>query len=96
MSHKSLSNLPTPPSDVGENHPPSPSEDFTSYSQLVMRMAKSLQLDIEEPPAQKKDLVFDDLNQDKTPPLSSSFIPAMLDLVKESWYKPPSTLQISW
>ena len=65
-----------------------------SYSQLVTRMAKSLEIDVEEPPPQKKDLVFDDLNQDKTPHLRLSFIPAMLDLVKDSWDKPPSSLQI--
>ena len=62
VSQESPSNLPTPSSDVTENHPPSPSEDFTSYSQLVLRMAKSLQLDIEESPPQRQDLVFDDLN----------------------------------
>ena len=64
-----------------------------SYSQLVLRMAKSLE--VEQPPPPKQDLMFDDINQDKTPPLSLAFVPAMLDLVKESWDKPPSFLQIS-
>ena len=41
-SDESPGNIPTPSPDAIDNHPSSPSEDFTSYSQLISRMAKSL------------------------------------------------------
>ena len=61
--------------DVGDLR--SPSQDCTSYSQIISWMAKSLQLNVEYPPPPKQDLVFDDINQEKTHPLSLAFIPAM-------------------
>ena len=95
-SRESPSNLPTPDLDVADiHHPPSPSEDFTLYSQLILHMAKLLELDIDQPPPSKQDLMFDDINQEKSPPLSLAFIPSMLDLIKESWNKRPTSLQIS-
>ena len=51
------------------------------------------QLDTQLPSQQEKDLIFHGLEQEKTPPPSLSLIPALLQLVKESWDKPPSTLQ---
>ena len=33
---ESPANLPTPPSDINDNHPSSPSKDFTSYLQLTV------------------------------------------------------------
>ena len=76
-------------------HPPSPSEDFTSYLQLIICMAKSLELNIDQPLPPKHDQVFEDINQERSPPLSLAFILVMLDLIKESWAQLPSLLQIS-
>lgn len=39
-----------PDSDVADNNPPSPSENFKAYSRLVLRVAKALELNIEQPP----------------------------------------------
>ena len=49
----------------------------------------------QQPPPPKQDLVFDYINQEKSPPLSLAFIMAMLDLIEESWDKPSSSLQMS-
>ena len=71
-----------PPSNAIDNHPPSPSEDFTSYSQMISRMAKSLQLHIKEPPSPEADLIFNDIIQERTPPFRLTFIPSMLKLIQ--------------
>ena len=39
-------NIPTPDSDLAENHPPCASEDYTSYSQLILRIAKVMDLSV--------------------------------------------------
>ena len=94
VSSESPSNLPTPDSDVADVHPPSPSKDSTSYSKFILCMAKSLELDIEQPPPPKQDLVFNDINLEKSSLLSLAFILSMLDLIKESWDKPSMSTQI--
>ena len=71
----------------------SPLKDYTSYAQLILRMAKTLKLDAQIP-QQELDLVFQDMEQDKIPLPSLSLILAFLTLVKDSWEKSPSTLQI--
>ena len=40
-------NLPTPDSDVADVNPPSPSEKFSSYSQLVLCIAKEMDLNVQ-------------------------------------------------
>ena len=45
---------------------------------------------------QEKDLVFHDLDQDKTPLPSLSLIWALHQLVKELWDKPPLALQVPY
>ena len=55
-SRESPSILPAPDSDVADVHPLSPSEDFMSCSQLIFQMAKSLELNIEQPSPPKQDL----------------------------------------
>ena len=52
----------TPDSDATDLHPSSPTEDFSSYVQMVARMAKSLKLDIEQLPPPTEDLVFGNIN----------------------------------
>ena len=82
-----------PGTGATDSQPQSPLEDYTSYAQLILCMAKTLQLDVEIS-QQEKDLVFHDMVQDKTPPPSLSLIPALLDLVKTSWDKSSLTPQI--
>nr|XP_020644694.1 voltage-dependent calcium channel subunit alpha-2/delta-4 [Pogona vitticeps] len=56
-------------------------------------MAKSLELDTEQSALPKHDLIFEDINQEKSPPLSLTFVPAIMD-IKESWDKSSTSLQI--
>ncbi|KAJ7345436.1 hypothetical protein JRQ81_001386 [Phrynocephalus forsythii] len=83
---------PTPGSNVADEHPPSPSEDYKLYSQMVSKIAKVLNLTVVQPPADDDDKVFDDISLDQAPPLRLAFIKPLLRLIKESWEK-PSTVQ---
>ena len=82
-------------SDVADNHSSSPSEDFSSYVQMVSRMAKTLKMNTEQPPAPTEDLIFGDINQERSPPLSLNYIPALMDLIKEHWTQPATSLPVS-
>ena len=55
-------------SDAADTHPSSPSEDFSSYVQMVSRMAKTLKMDTEQSPPPAEDLVFGDINQERYHP----------------------------
>ena len=85
------------PSDINEESPPnvpilgldvgitpSPSKNYTSYSQLILHIAKVLDLAVEQPISSSRQGV-------QTPPLHLGFIPSLLDLMKESWIKPSSS-----
>ncbi|KAJ7303227.1 hypothetical protein JRQ81_012163 [Phrynocephalus forsythii] len=45
----SPANLPTPDSDVGDNQPPSPKEDLTLYSKIISKIAKVMDLQVQQP-----------------------------------------------
>ena len=72
-------------SDAGDPHPSSPSEDFSSYVEMISRMAKTLKMQTEQPPPPLEDLIFGDIDQERSQPLSLAFIPALMNLIKESW-----------
>ena len=84
-----------PDSDVADANPPSPSEDFYFYSQLILCIAKATDLDVQQVIPNEPDKVYEDINQDQTPPLHMGFIPSLLKLIKESWSKPSTIPQIS-
>ena len=44
-----MPNLLTPDLDIADNNLPSPSEDFSSYSQLTLHIAKVMDLDVPQP-----------------------------------------------
>ena len=52
-------------SAAADIHPSSPSEDFSSYSQMVSRMATTLRLEIEKSLAHEDDLIFGDINKER-------------------------------
>ena len=82
--HSMASSESDAPDAVGQGSSFQPSlEDFSSYAQLIMCMAKTLQLDAQIP-QQERDLVFQDMEQDKASPPSLSLIPALFKLVKTS------------
>lgn len=85
----------TPDSDIADKHPASPSEDYKSYSQLIARIAKVLNLAVAQLPPQDEDHVYEDVNQEHAPPLCLAFIKSFLHRAKESWDKPSLSEPIS-
>ena len=53
-------------SDTGDPHASSPSEDFSSYSQMLSRLAKSLKLEVDQSTPPAEDLIFGDINQERS------------------------------
>ena len=86
---------PSPNSDVADANPPSLSEDFSFYSQLVLHIAKAMDLGVQQPTHFGSDKVYDDIDEDQTPPLQMGFILWLLKLIKQSWSKLSSVPQIS-
>lgn len=84
QQEESSPNLPTPDSDVADDHPPSPLKYFKSYSHLISCIAKVLQLAVVQPPPQETDRVYEDINQDQSPPLQLALI-YLIRLIRESW-----------
>ncbi|XP_078239079.1 12S rRNA N(4)-cytidine methyltransferase METTL15 isoform X2 [Pogona vitticeps] len=87
--------LPPPPPDMRGSHTSSSSDDFSSYTHLVFQMAQALNLNAEQPPPVDVDPVFDDIDQERVAPLSLPFNKSILRLIKDTWGKTPSTMQIS-
>ncbi|XP_078246160.1 uncharacterized protein LOC144588055 [Pogona vitticeps] len=81
-------------SDTGDPHDPSPSEDFSSYSQMLSRLAKTLKLPVDEPPPPEEDLIFGDITKERTPPPSLSYLPSLLKIIKELWDRPSSSIPL--
>lgn len=65
----SPTNLPTPDSDVADEHPPSPMGDFKAYSQLIGRVAKTMDLSVIQPAQLDQDDKCYDMGHEHTPPL---------------------------
>ncbi|KAJ7316896.1 hypothetical protein JRQ81_003058 [Phrynocephalus forsythii] len=77
----SIPNLPTPSLDVVYLQPPSPLEELRAYVSLVLRIAKVMDLQVEQPPVPNSDRVYEDINQDQTSPVHLGFIPSLLKLL---------------
>ena len=58
-------------------------------------MAHTLHLQVEEPSPPEPEPVFDDILRETTSPVSLSFNKSILQLIKDTWDKPPSMMQIS-
>ncbi|XP_078242567.1 uncharacterized protein LOC144587084 [Pogona vitticeps] len=85
---------PLPP-EAANLKPSSPSEDFSSYTQMVARMAQALKLAVEQSPRREENLIFGDIEAERTHPVSLSFIPELMDLIKEFWEHPANATTIS-
>ncbi|XP_072857659.2 uncharacterized protein LOC140707569 [Pogona vitticeps] len=81
-------------SDTGNPHDSSPSEDFTSYSQMLSRLAKTLKIRVDEPTPPEEDLIFGDITKERSPPPSLSFLPALLKIVHEFWEHPSASVPL--
>ncbi|XP_078235549.1 uncharacterized protein LOC144584086 [Pogona vitticeps] len=75
-------------SDAADIHPSSPSEDFSSYPQMVARMAATLRMEVEKSPSREDDLIFGDIHKDRSRPVSLSYVPELMDLITGYWDHP--------
>lgn len=64
QGQESPPNIPTPDSDVADEGPPSPSEEYKSYSLLLLKIAKVMNLAVTQPLPTDDDKVFEDITQD--------------------------------
>ncbi|KAJ7322488.1 hypothetical protein JRQ81_018775, partial [Phrynocephalus forsythii] len=90
MSDRFSTNASTPGSDVGDNQPSSPAEDFRQYSQLIQKLTKIMELQVQLLNTDDSCKFFDHLNKSRAPPLCMGFIPSLLQRSKEAWNKPSS------
>ncbi|XP_078232770.1 uncharacterized protein LOC144583211 [Pogona vitticeps] len=81
-------------SDTGNPHDSSPSEDFSSYAQMLSRLAKTLKLRVDEPAPPEEDLIFGDINKERSPPPSLCFLPALLKIIQEFWEHPSTSVPL--
>nr|XP_020642244.1 formin-like protein 7 [Pogona vitticeps] len=81
-------------SDIGNPHDSFPSEDFTSYAQMLSRLAKTLKIPVDEPTPPEEDLIFGDITKDRSSPPSLSFLPALLKIVHEFWEHPSASVPL--
>ena len=82
-------------SDTADPHALSPSEDFSSYSQMLSRLARALKLEVDQPTPPGEDLIFGDINQKRSPPPSLTFVPVIMEIIKEFWEQPSASPSIS-
>uniref|UniRef100_A0ABM5G2Q2 Uncharacterized protein n=1 Tax=Pogona vitticeps TaxID=103695 RepID=A0ABM5G2Q2_9SAUR len=78
-------------SDTGDPHDSFPSEDFSSYSQMLSRLAKTLKLRVDEPAPPEEHLIFGDITKERNPPPSLSYLPALLKIIQELWDHPSAS-----
>ena len=64
-----------------------------SYSQLVLHIAKVMELAVDQLLPEESDKVYEDINHNPVAPLHVGFIPSLLKHIKESWGKPSSAPQ---
>ena len=87
--------LMSPDSDLVGADLPSPAEDFQTYAQLMVRMAKSLDLQIHRPTTEPTDHLYDPISKDTTSPVHISMLPSLLSTARHSWRKPVSSHSMS-
>ncbi|KAJ7320482.1 hypothetical protein JRQ81_019993 [Phrynocephalus forsythii] len=82
--------LPAPKTDMLGSQPPSPSEDMKLYSQTIHKIASVMELQVQQDQTADSCKFFGHLNKHQTAPLRLTFIPFLLDRIKEAWAKPSS------
>ena len=87
--------LTSPESDLVDADPPSPVEDFQTYAQFMIHMAKSLNPQIHHPSTEPADHLFDPISKDATTPVHISMLPSLFSTTQWSWTKPASSHTMS-
>ena len=82
-------------SDTGNPHPSSPSEDFSSYSQMVTRMASVLKMQRQLPSPPTVDPIFGDIDRESSQPLSLNYISQLFTLIMDACSQPATPLSVS-
>ena len=81
----------SPESGLVDADPPSPAEDFQTYAQLMIRMAKSLDLQIHCPSTEWANHLYNPVSKDTATPVHISMLPSLLSTAQRSWTKPASS-----
>ena len=82
-------------SDTGDPHAASPSEDFSSYSQMLARLAKVLKLQMDAPAPPEEDLIFGDITSERSPPPNLAYLSVLTNIIKDFWNQPSTTPSLS-
>ena len=69
----------TPDSEIDDANPPA---DFSTYSAMIQHIAKALDLTAQQPPQLETDKVYEDIDQESSPPFRLSFIPSLFRVMK--------------
>ncbi|KAJ7335333.1 hypothetical protein JRQ81_013274 [Phrynocephalus forsythii] len=90
-SHSPLRHLRAADSEEAEDTGPPPEEDYAAYSRLIHKVAKVMDLQVQQPDAEESCKYLGHLSKNKTPPLHLGFIPSLLKHAKSCLSKPAST-----
>ena len=74
---------------------PSPVEDFQTCAQLMVHMAKSLNLQIYRTATEPADHLYNLISKDITTPIHISMLLSLLSTARRSWTKPASSHTVS-
>ena len=87
--------LTSPESDLADANLPSLAEDFQTYAQLMVHMAKFLDLQIHCPSTEPTDHLYDPISKSTTTPVHISMLLSLLSTAQQSWTKPASSHTMS-
>ncbi|KAJ7313321.1 hypothetical protein JRQ81_004612 [Phrynocephalus forsythii] len=66
------------------------SEDFRNYSKMIHKIARIMDLQVQQSATSESCNFFGHLDKAQTPPLQFGFIPSLQDRIKSAWTKPSS------
>ena len=81
----------SPESDLADVNPPFLAEDFQTYAQVMIHMAKSLDLQIHHPTTEPVNHLYDPISKDTTIPVHIFMLPSLLSTAQRCWTKPASS-----
>ncbi|KAJ7322568.1 hypothetical protein JRQ81_018855 [Phrynocephalus forsythii] len=73
--------------DVTDNQLPSPAEDLYLYSQMIHKIAKMMDIQVQQPGTDESCKFFGHLSKSQAPPLCLGFIPFLMKRVKGAMNK---------
>ena len=83
--------LTSPEPDLADADPPSPAEDFQTYEQLMVCMAKFLDFQIHRPTMEPVDHLYDPISKDTTTLVHISVLPSLLSTAQRNQLMKPAS-----